>query len=360
MRGGERRPVVRARDRVAELGGRACAMVQQIALRDHADGCTGGVHDTQVPHTEAIHPAEGSIEHLLAAHRLYRCTHDRRHGRHVRVDARIRRRPEQVAFGNDSGRQRMLAGDEERADPMLGHHAGGLAKRSLGPDRPRGNGHHLVEPAPVQEAVDAGEGGRRCLIRRVTRHRMPSCLRFAADEVDAPGGQCLGFAEGAHVRLPKPRDERGEDPGRGERVAQRIVARLDGDAEPIRERYEPEIDKPPVQHPREVRDVEGGRVAPRHAGTRRLVAQHGEVEADVLADHNTALRAARRASRTAPRAAAPRRRWNRSTRGCGWRGREWGPPERRACRCGVRSAPRGRASPPRRSGPPDHSRRRGR
>ena len=213
-------------------------------------------------HAEAIHPPECSIEHLLAAHRLNRCAHDRRDGRHVRIDARLRRRAEQVAFGHDSGRMRTIADDEERADPMLGHHAGGLAQRSVGPDGLRGSRHHLVEPAPVQETVDAGEGRRRCRIGGVSGHRVPSRLHFAVDEVCALGGECLGLAEGAHVRLAKPRHERGEDSGRSERVAERVVARLDGDAEPIRERFEPEIDEPSIQRPGQVRHVERGGVAP--------------------------------------------------------------------------------------------------
>ena len=143
MRGGQRGRVVGARDRVAELGGRARPVVQQIALRDHADGRPGCIGDAKVPHPETVHAPERPIEHLVAPH------------------------------------------------------------------RPKG-------------------------------------------------------------------------------IAERVVALPDADAEPVRERFEPEVDEPSIECAGEMCDVESGGVAPGQAGARRLVAEHGEVEPDVLADDDPA------------------------------------------------------------------------
>ena len=63
---------------------------------------------------------------------------------------------------------------------------------------------------------------------------------------------------------------------------------LDRDAEPLRERFEPEVDEPPVEGAGEVRHVEGRRVAPGHARAGRLVAQDREIEPDALADDDPA------------------------------------------------------------------------
>ena len=143
MRGGQRGRVVGARDRVAKLGGRARPVVQQIALRDHADGRPGCIGDAKVPHPETVHAPERPIEHLVAPH------------------------------------------------------------------RPKG-------------------------------------------------------------------------------IAERVVALPDADAEPVRERFEPEVDEPSIECAGEMCDVESGGVAPGQAGARRLVAEHGEVEPDVLADDDPA------------------------------------------------------------------------
>ena len=288
VRGGQLGRVVGARDRIAELGGRARSVVQEIALRDHAGGRTGCIGDAQVPHPETVHAAERPIEHLVAPHRPYRRAHQRRHRRRIGVDVRVRRRPEEVALGHDPGRPGLVANDEQCADAVLGHHAGGLAKGSLGPDRSRGGGHHLIEPALVQEAVDTGEHRGRRRIGSVSRHRVPARLHLAADELGRASGERFGLAEGPHVRLPQPRNQGGEDPGRGEGVAERGVTLLDADAEPVRERFEPEVDEPSIECAGEMRDVESGGVAPGHAGARRLVAEHGEVEPDVLADDDPA------------------------------------------------------------------------
>ena len=288
MRSRQRGRVVGARYRVAELGGRARPMVQEVALRDHADGSPGSVGDAEMPHPEPIHAPQGSIEHLLAPHPPDRGAHHRRHRRPVRVGVRVRGRPEEVALGHDPGRPRIVPDHEQRADPMLGHHAGGLAKRAFRPDRPHGGGHRLVEPPLVEEAVDTGEPGGRGRIGGVPRRSAPAGLDLAVDELGAAGGERFGFAEGPYVRLAQSRDQGGEDTGRGEGVAERIVALLDGDAEPLRERFEPEAGEPPIQCSGEVRDVEGGRVAPGRAGARRFVAQDREIEPDVLADDDAA------------------------------------------------------------------------
>ena len=117
---------------------------------------------------------------------------------------------------------------------------------------------------------------------------MPVRLHLAVDEIRTARGERFRLAEGPYVRVPQPGDERGEDPGRGEAVAESIVPRLDGDAEPVRERFEAEIDKPSIEYTREVCDVEHRWIAPGHAGARRLVAKHCEVETNVLADDDTA------------------------------------------------------------------------
>ena len=126
-------------------------------------------------------------------------------------------------------------------------------------------------------------------IRRVSGHGVPPRLEFAMDEIGTACGERLGLAEGPYVRVPQPRDEGGEDPGRGERIAERIVAFLDANPEPVRERFEPEVDHPPIQRAGEVRDVEDRRVVPGRSGARRLVTKHGGVEPDVLADDDAAL-----------------------------------------------------------------------
>ena len=57
----------------------------------------------------------------------------------------------------------------------------------------------------------------------LSRHRMPPGRHFPAEQVGAARSECLRFAEGPHVHLAQPRDERGEYPGRREAVAERIV-----------------------------------------------------------------------------------------------------------------------------------------
>ena len=112
VRGGESGAVIGARDRVAQLGRGARAVAEQITLGDHPDRCPGRIRDAKMPHAEAVHAAEGTIDHLVAGHRLHRRAHDARHRRRVGVDVRVRRGPQQVALGDDAGGPRLVAGDE--------------------------------------------------------------------------------------------------------------------------------------------------------------------------------------------------------------------------------------------------------
>ena len=201
-------------------------------------------------------------------------------------DGRVRGGPQQVALGDDSGRARLAAGDEERADPLFGHDSRGFTERSAGRYRPHGSVHHLVEPPQVEEAVDAGQRRRRRSDGGRSGHRVPARFHLAADEVGAARRERLRLAEGPYVRLPQPGNELDEDPGRDEAVPERIVPLLDGDAVPVRERFQAEVDEPAIERAREVRDVERRRVVPGQSGARRLVAQHREVEPDALADHH--------------------------------------------------------------------------
>ena len=285
MRRGERGGITCAGHRVSQLRRGARAVVQEIALGDHPDRRARPVDDAQVPDPEPIHPSQRPVDHLVARHRLHRRAHHCRHPGRIGVGGRIRGGPKKVALGDDSGRARLAAGDEERADPLFGHDSRGFTERSAGRYRSHGSVHHLVEPPQVEEAVDAGQRRRRSDGGR-SGHRVPARFRLAANEVGAARRERLRLAEGPYVRLPQPGNELDEDPGRDEAVPERVVPLLDGDAVPVRERFQAEVDEPAIECAREMRDVERQRVVPGQSGARRLVAQHREVEPDVLADHH--------------------------------------------------------------------------
>ena len=284
MGGRERGCIAGARDGIAQLGRGARAMVKKIALGDHSERRSGRIRDTQVPDPETIHASQRTVDHLVAGHRVDRRAHHRRHRCRVGVDARIRGGSQQIALGDDAGGPRLHAADEERADSPLGHDSSGFANRPVRWNRPRGRAHHFVKAAQVEKAVDTDERLRRRRFGGIARHRMPPRLHFAGDQIRSARGERFRLAEGPHVHLSQARHERGKDFGRGEAVAQRIVPRLDGDAEPVRERLQPEVDESAIERAREMRDIQSRRIAPGHVGSRRLVAQHREVEADVLAD----------------------------------------------------------------------------
>ena len=113
---------------------------------------------------------------------------------------------------------------------------------------------------------------------------MPSCLHFAGSQIRSACGECFRLAEGPDVHFAQARHQRGKDLGRGQAVGQRIVPCLDGDAEPVRERFQSEVDEPAIERTREMRNIQRGWIAPAHPGSRRLVTHHREVEADVLTD----------------------------------------------------------------------------
>ena len=188
VRGRERGGVFGARDRIAQLGRGPRAVVEQIALGDHSERRPGGIRDAEMPHPQPIHASQRTIEHLVAGHRPHRRAHHRRHRHRIRIDGGVRHRAQQVALGGDTGGARLAVGDEERADPFLRHDPGRRAQRGPGADRTRGRAHHLVEPAQIEKAVDAGERGQRPGVGgHVSRHRVPPRLRFAVDEVRAAG-----------------------------------------------------------------------------------------------------------------------------------------------------------------------------